>query len=50
MNYESGEDMWYMRWTLDGLCIGCRWTLHTNFEYTLDNVVYTILVEAFLVN
>ena len=31
--YEGGEDIWYMQWTLDGLCI---WTLHMNFVYTLD--------------
>ena len=26
--YEGGEDIWYMRWTMDALCICCIWTLY----------------------
>ena len=49
-NYKDGEDMCYMRWILNGLCICGIWTLYVDFVYTLGYVVYTILKEVFLVN
>ena len=35
--------LWYMQWTLDGLCIHglCTWTLYMNFIYTLDEAVFS---------
>ena len=41
-SYEGGEDMWYMQWTLDGICIygTCIWILYVKFVYTLDEVFF----------
>ena len=30
-NYEGGEDIWYMPWTLDVLCMCGIWTLYMDF-------------------
>ena len=40
--YEGGEKMWYMQWTMDGLCIYGLfiWTLYMNLLYTLDEAFF----------
>ena len=38
--YEGGEEMWYMRWTLDRLCTCSIWTLYMDFLYGLG--IYTL--------
>ena len=34
--------MWYMQWTLDGLCLYevCIWTLYMTFVYTLNEAFF----------
>ena len=46
--YEGGEDMWYMPWTLYGLCLCglCIWTLYVTFIYTFKVGFFLISMQA----